>query len=63
MRSPQFLVGFVLPNLIFNPVSGVLLFARLSFYCYSHGVVSLFSIYEFECPLVSFAPLLCRRIC
>ena len=32
------------------------------FFIFSHGVVSLFSIYEFDCPLVSFVPLLYRHI-
>ena len=49
-------------SLIFYVVSCVLLFV---FFIFSHGVVSLFSIYEFDCPSGIFCPpfMTCTQIC
>ena len=43
-------------SLVFYVVSCVILFVCLSFFIFSHGVVSLFSIYEFDCPSGIFRP-------
>ena len=57
LRSPLVFGGVrVVYSLVFCVVSCVLLFICLSFFICSHGVVSLFSIYEFDCPSGTFRP-------
>ena len=56
LRSPLVFGGVrVVYFLVFYVVSCVLLFVCLSFF-FSHGVVSLFSIHEFDCPFDIFRP-------
>ena len=57
LRSPLVFGGVrVVYSLVFYVVSCVLLFVCLSFFILSHGVVSLFSIYEFDCSSGIFRP-------
>ena len=60
MNTPSFWWGSCCLFFSFYVVSYVL-FCLVLFFIFSHGVVSLFSIYEFDCPLLSFVPLLWER--
>ena len=54
---PPVFGGFrVAQSLVFYVVSCVLLFGCLGFFIFSHNVVSLFSIYEFDCSSDIFHP-------
>ena len=57
LRSPPVFGGVcVAYSLVLYVVSCVLLTILFVFFIFSHGVVSLFSIYEFDCPSGIFHP-------
>ena len=53
---PQFLMGFVLLCLWFSMLCCLHSYLSICLFIFSHGVVSLLSIYEFDCPSGIFRP-------